>query len=191
MTVVRRVPFWEIILTTANGTPRPLELRTLPATVTEAAEKFVIMKFDETPAGATKLSSLTRMRPWAVGLFGTVKLKEPVLVTFVPKTMGKVLPPSVESSIITGRLNPPVLVQLTCAVLPICKIALLGVTLMIVSGVRSLVVSRYHPISRVCCLVKSKVSGNPVFMNGSIRRLGVTAVSQCEIEEPLAKLVGV
>jgi len=45
-----------------------------------------------------------------------------------------------------------------------------------VSGTRSLSVSRYQPMSRICWRVRSRVRGKPLLMNGSISRFGSAAL---------------
>src|SRR5690606_4338453 len=119
------------------------------------------------------------MRAVDVGTFGTVQLREPVFATSLAMTVGKVVPPSVESSIVTFRSNPEVFVHVMFTFEPIATEPFAGETFVIVSGTLSLLLSRYQPISRISCLVRSSVSGSPTLIFGSINRFGLHAVLKC------------
>lgn len=137
----------------------------------------MVMFAADIPKGATKLNSRTRIRAVVVGVFGTVHERVPVLATFDAMVVGNVTPPSVDNSTMTFLLKPPPFVHVILTLLPINTALPLGSTLVIVSGVKSVFVSRYQPISRICWRVRSRSMGSPVLIAGSISRFGAQAVS--------------
>lgn len=147
-----------------------------------------IVKFAaDDPKGATKLCSRTRIRAVPVGEFGTVHDLEPVLATFDAMVVGNVVPPFVESSMVTFLLKPPLFVHVILTFDPTITVFPLGETFVIVSGVRSVVVSLYQPISRICWRVRSRSNGipnAPVETPGSIKRLGKHALLKWETDDP-------
>ena len=144
----------------------------------------IVMLAEDTPAGDAKACSRTRMRACVVAVLGTVQTLEPVLGTLLAITVGNVPPPSVDSSIVTLRLKPPLLVQVMVAGEPNVRMPPLGWTPVIESAVPLPSLSGNHPMSRICWRVRSRSSDNPTLMNGSINRLGDAVMFQCDTDEP-------
>ena len=114
------------------------------------------------------------MRAVVVAPVGAVNVYDPEFETFAAMVVAYVLPPSRENSIVTLRLNPPVLVQVTVVDPPAVTTAGTD-TLVIVSGMPSAVVSLNQPTSRICCLVRSRVSGRPTVMFGYMLTMAYVA----------------
>ena len=85
---------------------------------------------------------------------------------------------------VTLRLKPPLLVQVMVVVAPGASVVPLGDTAVMVSSEPLLSLSRNQPMSRICWRVRSRSSGRPTLIDGSISRFGVAEVFQCETDEP-------